>query len=277
LPLAKVFHSSSLRPTAKRQKPTFSCKWCGDEDSKNDQDLKQHIDEIHRVFGDPAPCRPRTRRARLTPSPTLSDLGEPGEPSSSGENKDGAPKFIKVSGLDHAGLAEVEHGIKMLFVRQEVEKMWAFLGRFLRRKMLQGPPGTGKSSATWAWARKAAAGKCVLWVHLRKRHAPFVAVLQINNVTVVGAVITTVLIALVSRSTADIIVLDGVVSATSSDLLEAADAWAAKKHPRCVVQVTSESVTETGETLKETNTEEHMVPSWTFKQYEIAMTDDAFG
>lgn len=165
----------------------------------------------------------------------------------------------------------------MLFVRKEVEDMWDFLEQPARTSMLQGPPGTGKSSSTFVWARKeAAGGKNVLWAHLRKRHAATAAVLQGNTLIVVGAVETTALISLVRSSTADMIVLDGVVSATSPKLLEAADAWAGRGQDRRVVQVTSESVTETGETLKETGTKGHTVPSWTSEQYETAMTNDAF-
>jgi hypothetical protein len=171
----------------------------------------------------------------------------------------------------------MEDGTKLLYVRDDVDEMWAFLEKEARTSMVQGPPGTGKSSTTWAWVRRLAAGeKTMLWAHLRMHHAAIVVVLRSNNVTAVGPMKTSEVIPLVDCSTADIIVLDGVVSATITDLLEAADTWVWKVAGRHVVQVTSESVLIIVEMRQETGTKTHTVFSWTLMQYEAAVEKEEF-
>lgn len=269
----------SLLPAAKRQKLQCVCVWCGDE-YRDEKELKQHIDAQHPTHG--AACRSlspiRARPlSRLTPFPlSPTDLDKPGVPTSSDEGNN-ATKFVKVNGLCYAGLATT-HGPVTLYVRKEVKEMWEFLEEpGARTSLVQGPPGTGKSSTTWVSARKhAAGGKTVLWAHLRKDFSATVAQLQGTTVIAVGAIETTTLIKLVRHSTADTIVLDGVVGTTNKELLEASDAWVAKMDGRRVVRVTSESIKVTVETCHETSTHEHTVPSWTLEQYKIAVESNAF-
>ena len=185
--------------------------------------------------------------------------------------------MIKVNGLQYAGLSADNQGTKTLYIRDEVSEMWCFLGEPARTSMVQGPPGTGKSSSTWVWARnEAASGKSVLWVHLCQGYPAVVAQLEGTTVVPIGEMEITTVEKLVRSSTANIIVLDGVVSETRAALLEVVGAWVSRHDGRRVVRVTSESITVTAEALAMTRTKEHTVPSWTLEQYKTALTSVAF-
>jgi hypothetical protein len=208
--------------------------------------------------------------------PTHSPPADLGKPEWPGDDEKG-PYFITVNGLQYAGLFVENQGTKTLYIRDEVREMWSFLDEPARTSMVQGPPGTGKSSSTLVWARnEAASGKSVLWVHLCQGYPAVVAHLEGTTVVPIGEMEITTVEMLVRSSTANIIVLDGVVSETRAALLEAVGAWVSRQDGRRVVRVTSESITVTGETLAQTRTKEHTVPSWTLEQYKTALTSDSF-
>jgi hypothetical protein len=185
---------------------------------------------------------------------------------------------VKVHDLYLAGLVR-EKSAKVLFVREDMSQMWAFLEGAHRKFLVQGPPGTGKSSGTWVWvSEKAQLGATVLWAHLRAGEESTVALLTRDKVRAIGAMTDAKLRQLISsrEHKASIIVLDGVVGATGNELRQEAGVWASKDKRR-LVQVTSEGAGSTkGETLLETDTGEHTVFSWRKEQYEAALEGKSF-
>jgi hypothetical protein len=182
--------------------------------------------------------------------------------------------FLQVSGLDIAGLAESRFGEKLLYVREEVSVLFDFLISSSRTKLVEGPPGSGKSSATWAWAcQKAETTASVLWAHVQKGGGAVVATLSEKTVKVVGTLPLSKLIGVISKTTVDIVVLDGIVGNNEriQSLLDEAASWVTWGPERRVVQVTSESFTIPIEQLMSSNTTEHRVTSWTFEQYTAAI------
>lgn len=184
---------------------------------------------------------------------------------------------MKAHCLNLAGL--VREDAKTLFVREDMFNMWAFLEESHRTFLVQGPPGTGKSSGTWVWAsKKALTGSTVLWAHLRFGQATTVALLKGDKITAIGSMTDAKLQKLIQSPahSATIIVLDGVVGATSPELRQEASVWASN-HDGHLVQVTSEGAGSTkGETLIETEMGEHTVFSWSKEQYEAALEGTTF-
>lgn len=72
-----------------------------------------------------------------------------------------AGNLIRVDGMQYSGLKPTP----LLYVRDDVKRIWECLSLNRSQSYVHGPPGVGISSVVWAWARYAARHKTVYWVH----------------------------------------------------------------------------------------------------------------
>jgi hypothetical protein len=257
----------------KKQRVVVECPLCLDE-FNTDEERDTHVQQHHPTSGQLL-VLPLSRRALLTRRCHPTDLAAPKKINSNGgkDNQNPADEFLLVSGLDSAGLAKKGRGQKLLYVRNEVSDLFAFLNISSTISLVSGPPGTGKSSVTWAWACLQAAkgiSTSVLWAHLRTGSTT-VVVLNNGEQTAVGTIQVSTLVTVINRTDVSVIVLDGVLLQTERALLGAADTWVTKAAGQRLVHVTSESVVVTGQELVATESTKHLVTSWTFEQYQRAV------